>query len=378
MGASDVKAEEAAAKDEPGDGVPAPLTPAAKSRSSRKPSNGNGNGTRAAERATATATARTTKRNGNGNGATSHGNGAQNGATATATARIGAQRQRQRRDDQARNGNGASTATRAALDRDELTALVETAQRTIEPTPAAAREIPEPLELDQGHLLDRPPPPRPLPADRRAKLLASLARRAEELALAEERDRAPARPVPRPRTKIVRRVLVVLALLVPPAAIGVMLKTDATSAKLSRADATFVAGQLVDADQRLRAQLLRVPANGTALAIVRAREAELTTRSLTVEVQAYGGPEAERLRRALRLEREWIAAVGSTLMNPRSALRDELVARGAVAREALEALPGPSGKRLGGVRSLVSYARSRVAATAQHALTPRRRRRQAT
>ena len=365
MGASDVKAEEAAAKDEPGDGVPAPLTPAAKARSSRRPSNGNGNGARAAKpdgngnRApTAKGNgngartprrngdgAHTAKRNGNGN-RMDDGNGNGNGATTE------------------RSGNGASTATRAALDRDELTALVEAAQRTIEPTQAPPRtsEL-EPLELDQGQLLDRPPPPRPLPADRRAKLLESLARRAEEIALAEERDRAPARPVPRPRTKGVRRVLVVLALLAPPAAIGVMLKTDATSAKLSRADATFVAGQLVAADQRLRAQLLRVPANGTALAIVRAREAELTTRSLTVEVQAYGGPEAERLRRALRLEREWIAAVGSTLMNPRSALRDELVARSAVAREALEALPGPSGKRLGGVRSLVSYARSRVAAT---------------
>jgi hypothetical protein len=370
MGASDVKAEGAAAKDEPGDGVPVPLTPAAKSRSSRRPANANGNGNGArASKPTGTGSgngARTAKGNGhgtrapkrNGNGAhTVNGNGNRahgangNGATAKRNG----------------NGNGASTATRAALDRDELTALVETAQRTIEPTPPPApppaREIPEPLELDRGLLLDRPPPPRPLPADRRAKLLASLARRAEELALAEERDRAPAEPVPRPRTKVVRRVVVVLALLVPPAAIGVMLKTDATSAKLSRADATFVAGQLVDADQRLRAQLLRVPANGTALAIVRAREAELTTRSLTVEVQAYGGPEAARLREALRLEREWIAAVGSTLMNPRSALRDELVARGAVAREALEALPGPSGKRLGGVRSLVSYARSRVAAT---------------
>jgi hypothetical protein len=361
MGVSDVKADEPAVQGEPGDSVPAPLTAAAKSGSSRKASNGNGNGAHATTRngngtkrngnvAKRSATATKRNANGNGNGSKRSGNG--NGAHAT-------------------NADGASTAVSPVLDRDELTALVETAQRTIDAPPAPARDSSAALELDdraqrlagRGQLLDRPPPPRPLPPDRRAKLLAELARSAEELALAEERDRAPARPVPRPRTRTAKRLLAVLALLLPPAAVGVMLKTDVASGELSRADAAFVSGQLVAADQRLRAQLVRVPANGTAVAIARAREAELTTRSLMIEVQAYGGPEAARLRRALRLEREWIAAVGSTLTNPRSALRAELVARGAVAREALEALPGPSGKRLGGVRSLVSYARSRVAAT---------------
>ena len=389
MGASDVKADEQA-KGEPGDGVPAPLSAAATPRSSLKPANGNGN--RAKRNGNGNGNG--AKRNGNGarrngNGARSNGNGDGNGANGNGSHATDA------------NANGASTAVSPALDRDELTALLETAQRTI---PAPPAPDPDPLRADPAerfadlddlppdaleprgptrrggrerlrrrarrdaradrvYLLDRPPPPRPLPADRRAKLLASLARSAEQMALAEEREPAP-RPTPRPRSKTARRVLAVLALLAPPAAIAMMLTTHVPSGELSRADAAFVAGQLVAADQRLRAQLVSVPANGTAVAIARAREAELTTRSLVIEVRDHGGREAARLRRALRLEREWIAAVGSTLANPRSELRSALIARGAAAREALEALPGPSGKRLGGARSLVSYARSRVAATA--------------
>jgi len=353
MGASDVKAEVPAAADEPGDGVPAPLTAAAKAQARRRASNGNGHGATAAKRAA--------------NGRTGHN-----------------------------DSNGAAAATTGALDQDELAALVQTIDEPEAPPLAPERATPEDRDDrpatfaglddvagaappsrgrtrrrgrarreardDHDRLLDRPPPPRPLSAEQRAKLLAALARSAEELATAEAREPA-SRRATRLRTKAVRRRLAVAALLAPPAAAAAMLAMNAPSGQLSRADAGFVSGQLVAADQRMRAQLVRVHFRGPSRALARAREAELMARSLTIEVRGYGGPEATRLRRALRLEREWIAAVGSTLTNPRSSLRAELADRGAAARAALEALPGPGGKRLGGVRSLVDYALSRVRAT---------------
>lgn len=352
MGARDVTTQETAAKPEPADDGPVPLTAAAKARAANgaTPSNGNGNG-----------------------------------ASATKWRASGAKRS-------GRNGKATSPAKRRVHEADELLALVEAAQRTIaqpqarRPAPAGRAPEPEPdpvaapaagdlranpsdprkpprvgLSARGRAMVDRPQPPRPLPPERRAQLLAAIARSAEELAHGDV-ALAPARRAGR-RGKVARRVLAFGALLVPPAAVAALLMTHAAGSGLSRADAGFIAGQIVTADQRLRSQLARVAVNGTAPSAERAREANLTMRSLMIEVGGHGGAEAIGLRRALTLQRAWIDAVGSTLASPRSPLRDELAARDAAARAAIAALPGSSGRRSGGARSLLSYARSRVRAT---------------
>jgi hypothetical protein len=190
------------------------------------------------------------------------------------------------------------------------------------------------------------------PAARRAALAAAAAA-AREAAVAA----APAAPAGRGR--LVRRLFALLALLALPASILALVATNGPVTAMSRADASFISTQLVLADQRVRAQLSRLGADGTAGAVYRTRDASLTVRALAIEVRTYAGSEVGRLQRALRLEGAWLDAAGSTLVNPRSPLRGELVARDAAARAALATLPARHGRRRDGAHGLVAYARSR-------------------
>jgi hypothetical protein len=203
------------------------------------------------------------------------------------------------------------------------------------------------------------------PAARRAELAAAAAWIAAGNAAFVA---APAPPTGRGR--LVRRLFALLALLMLPASILAIVATNGPVTPMSRADASFISMQLVLADQRVRAQLSRLGADGTAGALARTRDASLTVRSLAIEVRTYAGAEVGRLRRALRLEGAWLDAAGSTLVNPRSPLRAELVARDAAARAALTTLPARHGRRQGGAHGLVAYARSRE--RAGRAATPRR------
>jgi hypothetical protein len=197
------------------------------------------------------------------------------------------------------------------------------------------------------------------PAARRALLVATAAEIAAAAAAAEAQPAAVHR---RRAAKVARRLVALIALAMVPAAVYALVVTDGPASALSRADATFMSAQLMTADQRVRRELVRLRPGRTFAALARTRDATLTTRSLTLELANAGGRDAELLRRALRLETAWLDAVGSVLSNPRSALRDELVARDAVLRPAMDALPVREGRRKGGAAHLVRYAKSRDAA----------------
>ena len=197
------------------------------------------------------------------------------------------------------------------------------------------------------------------PAARRAQLVATAA------AIAAATTEAQGRPVETTTGrfgKIVRRIAALVAILLVPASVYALAATDRPTTTLTRADATFLTRQLVTADQRVRRQLVRLRPKQTSAAVAATREASLTARSIALELANDGGSYTSALQRAVKLEARWLDAVGSVLLNPRSSLRAELVARDAELRSALTALPGREGRRRGGALQLVRYARSRVAA----------------
>ncbi len=215
----------------------------------------------------------------------------------------------------------------------------------------------------------RPPPERRWDKDELTAVLSASARHAE---LVKGAARVAGASPSRARVATVRRrrtgpriaaLVATVALLVPMALLTLVVKASAPTAAMSDADASFLGRQLVDADARVRSRLVRLRDAGTARAMVGTRDAVLTTRSLAIEMRSYRGAEADRLHNAIAVEREWLDAVGSTLLNPRSPLRGQLLARDAAARRALAALPADRAPRADGARHLVEYARSRQRAT---------------
>jgi len=182
---------------------------------------------------------------------------------------------------------------------------------------------------------------------------------ATRLERTRDKLRSPGASVSAAHAKIGRRLVALLALLLLPATVVALANAGAPAVAMSSADAQFLSRQLVVADQRVRARLIRLRDEGTAPSLGRTRDAVLTTRSLAVEMRSQRGPAVDRLHHALTRERAWLDAVGSTLANPRSALRERLLALDVQARRALAALPTTRPHRVGGTRSVISYARSR-------------------
>jgi hypothetical protein len=239
------------------------------------------------------------------------------------------------------------------------------------PAPAArgSRLADAPAPAARAARLAEPPAPTARPAfrgrDAELEIEVLLRSTAERRAVARPSPplppaaSAPARVVAGPRTTIGQRVAVLLALLLLTLAVVALATSGGPSVAMSRADASFLSAELVRADQLVSTQLVRVREGATSNALARTRDAVLTTRSLGVEMRAFRGPQADRLRRALRHEGRWLDAVGSTLSNPRSPLRAELLTRAVAARRALAALPGARPRITSGATQLVAYARRR-------------------
>ena len=133
------------------------------------------------------------------------------------------------------------------------------------------------------------------PAMRRAELIAA----AEAItAAAAAKDGRTSRRGPATTT---RRLLALGAIATLVVAIAIVVAGRAPDHPLARGDASFIAGQLAGADQRVRVQLPLLAARGTARALDRTRDAIVTTRSLSIEMRHATGDDAARLRRALRL-----------------------------------------------------------------------------
>ena len=195
------------------------------------------------------------------------------------------------------------------------------------------------------------------PAGRRAALVATAA----SIAAAAAED-APARSSGR-LAKYARRFVALVAILMLPAAVYALVTTEGPVTALPQEDAVYLSEQLITADQRVRRQLARLRPLHTSPAIARTRESQLTARSIALELGDHGGSAVDRLQRAVKLEALWLDAVGSVLANPRSPLRDQLVARDAALRPALAALPSTEGlRREGGAEHLRKFAKARIAA----------------
>jgi hypothetical protein len=247
-----------------------------------------------------------------------------------------------------------------------------------QPQPAArssAQAAPKPAQRPPSLA---PPPPRARPARPNARsdeelvpILTPAARRARLVARqaagpAAARRAAARRSAPpragraKPRFAV---LLAFVAVVAPSALLTIVVKASGPAVPISSADASFLSKQLITADSRVRARLVRLRDAGTAPALARTRDAILTTRSLGVEMRSFRGAGADRLRNALSVEREFLETAGSILANPRSTLRKQLAARDAVARRALAQLPTTRPPRGDGARHLLDYARVRAQAT---------------
>jgi hypothetical protein len=89
-----------------------------------------------------------------------------------------------------------------------------------------------------------------------------------------------------------------------------------------------------------------------------ARAAADLTRRLVED--AGDAPEAESLRAVLDIELDYLDAVGSTLNNPRSALRGRVGERGDALRDALQNVAGGDHRVVSGGQELVAYSEVRA------------------
>jgi hypothetical protein len=152
---------------------------------------------------------------------------------------------------------------------------------------------------------------------------------------------------------LVRVTVVAALLLLFGAAAAMVVAAASRNHPLAAADARFIHARLVDDDQGVRAQLVRIrPAASLMPARRHTRAAIARIDALGRAVRGSGGTTALRLRVAIDSELRFLDAVGSVLTNPRSARLAELAALDLAARQAIAALDGPRARRKGGVRAL--------------------------
>lgn len=157
-----------------------------------------------------------------------------------------------------------------------------------------------------------------------------------------------------PSRKLLIRATVGGALLMFFAAVaGVVVAAGPKNHALAPADARYFHARLVDFDQGLRTQLVRVrPHGGVARAQNQTRDAVAGVTALSRAVRTAGGSSGELLRLAIGDELRFLDATGSVLMNPRSSMLADLPALDVAARRAIAAIDGPRARRTGGVKAL--------------------------
>ena len=168
---------------------------------------------------------------------------------------------------------------------------------------------------------------------------------------------APTATLPRigaPRRIVVVRFAVATALLTFFAATAVIVLTQRVHRPLAPADARFIQARLVDFDQGVRAQLARIrPGGDLERAQIRTRNAAAEATSLALALRRADDPTAVVLRIAVVSELRFLDAVGSVLINPRSARLADLPALDVAARRGIAAVDGPRARRKGGVAALM-------------------------
>lgn len=146
-----------------------------------------------------------------------------------------------------------------------------------------------------------------------------------------------------------------LALLALAGAVAAVVFTVSTVGSSGGASPKPAVEDLNRANATLSGQLEALEA-GTSprQALDATRAAAELTRSLAESV------EDPALAAALRAELDYLDAVGSTLNNPRSALRGRVGPRGDALRDALQAAPGGDRRVVSGGQELVAYSEARA------------------
>ncbi|MEA2148776.1 MAG: hypothetical protein QOD69_606 [Solirubrobacteraceae bacterium] len=168
-----------------------------------------------------------------------------------------------------------------------------------------------------------------------------------------------------PSRKHLIRVTVASGLLAFFAAVAGIVVAGPARHPLAAEDVRFIHARLVDFDQGVRTQLVRIrPHDGVTRAQRETRRAIDGVNALHRAVRGAGGSSATLLRVAIADELRFLDAAGSVLFNPHSPLLSDLPVLDAAARRSLAAMDGPRARRTGGVSALQRLRRGAAAPAA--------------
>lgn len=156
------------------------------------------------------------------------------------------------------------------------------------------------------------------------------------------------------------RALALLALLAAAAAVLLAIGSAQRTGEVTAAQAQDMMLTLAQANRSLgeRLDALR-PGDSPRQAIAETRAAAAVARRLEATVAGSGGL-AAGLRAVVTAELGYLDAVGSTLNNPRSALRGRVGPLAQALRDALQQVPGGDHRAVRGGMNLVAYSRARA------------------
>jgi hypothetical protein len=171
--------------------------------------------------------------------------------------------------------------------------------------------------------------------------------------------------LPKPSRKVLIRGAVAGGLVLFYAAVAGIVVAGPPRQPLAPQDVRFIHARLVDFDQTVRMQLVRItPRSGLTDAQRETRAAIEGSNALQRAVRAASGSDARLLQVAIGNELRFLDATGSVLLNPRSPLLSDLPALDVAARRSLAAIDGPRARRKGGVSALQRLRRDSAPAPA--------------
>lgn len=157
----------------------------------------------------------------------------------------------------------------------------------------------------------------------------------------------------KPSRRLFIRAAVAGSLVLFFAAVAGIVVAGSSRHPLAPADVRFIHARLVDIDQAVRTQLVRIGAGGGLTQAQRETRAAIEgTNALQRAVRGAGGPSARLLQVAIGNELRFLDATGSVLFNPRSPLLADLPKLDVAARRSIAAIDGPRARRKGGVAAL--------------------------
>lgn len=158
----------------------------------------------------------------------------------------------------------------------------------------------------------------------------------------------------------IARGIALIALIAAAGGVLYVLSSVESTDELTVAETEAAMTELNQANARLSGLLEELRAGDSpAEAQAAARAAADLTRRLLDDTPAQGSL-SDRMRRVLVAELDYLDALGSTLNNPRSALRGTIGAKQIVLREQVQNTPGGNVEVISGGAELVAYSKART------------------